>query len=538
VRELPISALKISALNPRRGDDLTNLAELQASILQHGILTPLLVRPCAVPGKSSITHEVVAGQRRLRAAEAAGLVTVPVVVHDLTDDQAREASIVENLQRENLRPLEEAAGFRSLLDFAKGRHTPASVAATLGKDARYVWDRLKLLDLVPDAKHLLEDGRLPLPHAILLAKLTPDQQKKAIDPTERQGLFEGEDSLFDVREAGRKPGKWDDVKPVSVREFQNYIATHVRFNVAHAAAAAPLDFGPTAERVEAAKAQPGRGKKVISITHDTYVQPSAKDAEGERTFCASSWKRADGQEKSKPCEHAVLGVVVVGPGYGEAFQVCVHKDCDVHWKAERLAREKQQARSGKPGGTARSEDSWEKKRRERQAKEDAERKAWDALKPAIVPALIKGIAARKVTALADVVLLRLREFCDGNNTYHAAGEQFGARTADAALRHAAFLVLIDQMEEWNAPQSFPKLAKQYGVDVAAIRKAQKRSSPAAAGTCTSCGCTEDEACAGGCAWTDETQTLCTACAGMTTAAPPAKKTKKAKTTTKTRSEAA
>jgi hypothetical protein len=145
---------------------------------------------------------------------------------------------------------------------------------------------------------------------------------------------------------------YKDVKPTSVRELNSWIARNVRFNVEHAAAAAPLEYAALGQRVAEAAAKPGRGKKVIPITFEHYVQPEARD--DERTYGPRSFKFADGQphrdydsyktETSKTCEHAVLGVVAAGGRhYGQAFEVCIARDkCQVHWKKEIADRAKNQ----------------------------------------------------------------------------------------------------------------------------------------------------------------------------------------------------
>jgi len=370
---LPLEQLQPDPLNPRGVIDDASLGELVESIRTQGLLTPLLVRG---DGSLDGLYTIVAGHRRYRAAQLVGLTEIPVVVVDATDVEAREMAIVENLQREDIRPLDEARAFQALLE---GQHTPSSIASRVGKPERYIWDRVRLLQLVPAAAMLLDTERITVQHAIVLAKLKPADQARIIDPTATRGrgLFEGEQGLWDKAAEGREPGKWDGLKPVSVRELQRNIATFVRFDVQQAATAAPLDFGPVAEQVAAAEAQPKRGRKVVHITRDSYVQPEAK-SDGDRIYTERTWKRADGLERSKPCDRAVLGVAVVGPGYGEAFLVCIHKDCDVHWKQERLDREKAAARvGGSRGKTTAREEADRKRDQARQAKEEAARKAWE-----------------------------------------------------------------------------------------------------------------------------------------------------------------
>ncbi len=404
---LPLEALRPAPWNPRGLVAEATLAELVESIRVQGILTPLLVRRVlpddhevgASPDPSEPRFEIVAGHRRYQAARLARLATVPVVVRDLDDDQAREVAIIENLQREDIRPLDEARSFQALL---RAETSPASIAARVGKPERYVWDRIRLLQLAPEAQALLETDRITVQHAIVLSKLTAADQARLLDPEVRdgRGLFEREDSLLDEAD-DREPGPWDGVKAVSVRELVRNIARYVRFNVQHAAAAAPLDFGPVAERVAIAEAQPGRKRKVVSITRDSFVQQDARDADGDRTYCVSSWKRADGQDGGAVCEASVLGVVVVGPGQGECFEVCVNKACDTHWKVERLRREKAQRHAPATASRESAQDQWKRE----QARQERDRQIWAIVQPQVTQAIVAATAKvpTKDTHLAEAL---------------------------------------------------------------------------------------------------------------------------------------
>ena len=133
-RSVPVAALIESASNPRKRFDDKSLEELAASFKTQGVLAPLLVRELE-PSK----YEVVAGARRLRAARIAELDSIPVRVVKLTDAEAIEAQVVENLQREDIHPLEEALGFKSLLDLGEPTYTIANISARAGKSEAYVY---------------------------------------------------------------------------------------------------------------------------------------------------------------------------------------------------------------------------------------------------------------------------------------------------------------------------------------------------------------------------------------------------------------
>jgi ParB family chromosome partitioning protein len=174
-RDLPLSLLSESKSNPRRIFEDVPLKELAESIRSKGVLSPLLVRPITDQG-----FEIVAGARRYRAAQLAEIPTVPVRIVNLSDAEALETQLIENLQRRDVHPLEEAQGFRSLLNLDEPKYSVEQIAAKTGKAPAYVAQRLKLTELsapVVDAFYAEEIG---VGHALLLAKLQPDQQEKAL----------------------------------------------------------------------------------------------------------------------------------------------------------------------------------------------------------------------------------------------------------------------------------------------------------------------------------------------------------------------
>src|ERR1035438_10608666 len=141
-RDLPLSILTESKTNPRRFFEDSALKELAASIRSQGILSPLLVRPL-----TERSFEIVAGARRYRAAQLAEAETVPVRIVNLTDAEALEAQLIENLQRRDVHPLEEAQGFRALLNLDEPKYTIEQIAAKVGKSPAYCAARVRLTEL-------------------------------------------------------------------------------------------------------------------------------------------------------------------------------------------------------------------------------------------------------------------------------------------------------------------------------------------------------------------------------------------------------
>ena len=173
-QKLLLSELIANAQQPRTVFEASALEELASSIAEKGVLQPLLVRP------RGNGYEIVAGERRFRAAKLAGLTEVPVVVRDLDDRETLEIALIENLQRENLNPLEEARAFQGLLELGL---TQEQLAKTLGKGRSTIANGLRLLNLSRDAQKALEDGLISAGHARAILSRPTDQQEWALEQT-------------------------------------------------------------------------------------------------------------------------------------------------------------------------------------------------------------------------------------------------------------------------------------------------------------------------------------------------------------------
>jgi ParB family chromosome partitioning protein len=157
---LPVTWLQPGAFQPRRNFDDEALGGLATSIKERGILEPLVVRPLAGHKDS---YEIIAGERRWRAAQMAGLHDVPVVVRNLTDREALEFGLIENVQRQDLSPLEEAEGYNRLLEEFK--HTQEGLAKIIGKSRAHIGNMLRILTLPAPVKQMIESGELSFGHA-------------------------------------------------------------------------------------------------------------------------------------------------------------------------------------------------------------------------------------------------------------------------------------------------------------------------------------------------------------------------------------
>jgi ParB family transcriptional regulator, chromosome partitioning protein len=178
--DIPIARIRPNPYQPRKRMDEAELATLTASIEEHGVIQPILVT------ETLDGYELVAGQRRLRAAEAAGLERIPAVVRQLSDPARLELALVENLQRADLDPIETATAYRQLIEqFGFSQET---IATRVGRARSTVANTLRLLDLAPAVQLAVAEGRLTEGHARALGGLAPEYQERVLDSVIGQEL--------------------------------------------------------------------------------------------------------------------------------------------------------------------------------------------------------------------------------------------------------------------------------------------------------------------------------------------------------------
>jgi ParB family chromosome partitioning protein len=464
LRQLPVGEIKPSPLNHRKRFDETKLNELAESIRQKGLVQPVVVRP---KGQG---WELIVGHRRLKAAVIAGLEAIPAMIRELDDESVVELQIIENVQRDDVHPMEEAAGYRYLVE--KKRLTIPQIAAKVGSSVKYVYDRMKLLALIPEAQRLFLDGRFEAGHAIILARLKPSDQERAIDPeargSARGGLWEREEAdlfspaLSDAERAEmRKSAKEDPylgLKARSVRELQSWVDDHVRLDVA--SPELPHIYPETARAIEDATTVEAT---VVAITYDYHVQPEARD-EKHRTYSPQSWRRADGQHDSKICVHAVLGVVAAGSNRGEAFDVCVaKKKCLVHWGKEIRAAAKaaKDRASGKaPSGSLQARRDAERERQERERKE---REDWNRRFDKAYPTILERVAERIRTADRAILIKVLHSGRPDPKSLIPIGTTF-----EDLVRYLAYQQHATQSRSYYRPHWIKEAKTELGIDVVKI----------------------------------------------------------------------
>ncbi|HTV55406.1 MAG TPA: ParB/RepB/Spo0J family partition protein [Terriglobia bacterium] len=350
-RNLPLSVLSESQTNPRRTFEEAALKELASSLRAQGVLSPLLVRPL-----NERSFEIVAGARRYRAAQMAEIETVPVRIVQLTDAQAVEMSIVENLQRKDVHPLEEAQGFRALLNLDEPKYSVEQIGAKCGKHPAYVLSRIRLTELVPVAVEAFTKDEIGLGHALLLAKLQPAQQEEALPHCFREDWSSGSKAKRIL---------------LPVRQLQGWIEQNVLLILKDAPfSKRDVQLIPTAGSCLDCPKRTGHNKLLFSdlagnsdACSDPACYAAKLDAHVKQTVAAKPklvqittayGKRAEGsailprnqyveirQEKPqnkyqqaapeyKSCKHSTDAIIAEGIGKGTIHKVCADPNCPIH----------------------------------------------------------------------------------------------------------------------------------------------------------------------------------------------------------------
>ena len=222
-QEIPISAIRPNTHQPRRAFDEEALGTLAASIRELGVLQPVLVRPLDDGG-----YELIAGERRWRAAKRAGLQSVPAIVRNADDAVSLEQALVENVQREDLNPLDEAAAFQQLVEDFKLTHE--ELAARVGKSRVAITNALRLFQLPPSIQKLVAEGGLSAGHARALLG-TPDRAYQ--EQLARRAVSEGwsvratEDAVRQRERPRATPTRQARLRPPGLLELEQLLSNHL-----------------------------------------------------------------------------------------------------------------------------------------------------------------------------------------------------------------------------------------------------------------------------------------------------------------------
>lgn len=223
-RRVPIEFISPNPRNPRRNFAEEELADLANSIREHGIVQPVVVRPAPVEGR----YEIIAGERRWRAAQRAGLTEVPVIVRDVDDRVALELAIIENVQRSDLNPIEEAIGYQQLME--EHNYTQADLGQVIGKSRSHVANTLRLLKLPQSVRDMIVNGELTAGHARTLVN-APDPEalaKKIIEEglsvRQAEALAASPDALEEKPRVRRE-------KDADTRALEKLLSDHIGLKV-------------------------------------------------------------------------------------------------------------------------------------------------------------------------------------------------------------------------------------------------------------------------------------------------------------------
>src|SRR5271170_2385938 len=220
VQDLPLDRIRESKTNPRRTFDETKLAELAGNIRQHGVLQPVLVRP--LPGGEDGLFELVAGARRYRASRIAGRETIPACVRELTDTECLELQLIENLQRADVHELDEARGYAALMQLQPDTYTVETIAEKIGRSEKYVYARLRLIQLIQEAQEAFYIGRVSVAHAFEIARLQPNDQRRAL-----QECFPNHKTAAAILKDGK-------AEAVTVRQLRAWVEQEIHLDLTNA----------------------------------------------------------------------------------------------------------------------------------------------------------------------------------------------------------------------------------------------------------------------------------------------------------------
>lgn len=222
-RMIPLAHIIPSTTNPRRQFDAESITSLAESIRQHGILQPILVRPSEVTSESGARFEIVAGERRYRAARLAERSEIPARVEAMSDEVALQLQIIENLQREDVHPLDEAQGFKHLQEVA--RLELSDIAQRVACDARYVTRRLALTNLIEEAQADFRKDLITLAHALEICRLSPEIQEEALAACyERTSVWNQTEQTYSYAPDKERPAR-------HVRHLQEWLLQNVHLNL-------------------------------------------------------------------------------------------------------------------------------------------------------------------------------------------------------------------------------------------------------------------------------------------------------------------
>jgi ParB/RepB/Spo0J family partition protein len=561
---IDLGKISESPMNPRKHFDPQSLKELAESIKAHGVQQPIVVRP---DGNKQDRFEIVVGARRSRAAKLAGVKEIPAVIRELSNAAALEIMVIENLQREDVHPLDEALGYEALMKKASEtdpelgelpgapRHTAESIAAKVGKSVGYVYARLKLLALVPAAREAFEQDRITPGHAVLIARLTPadqirglhacfhtyfdEREVKKLDPLTVKFADIEEDPLAAlIPEKGLRewiqeninlrlkdvPWDLDDEKLVPEA---GACATCLKRSTSNPALFAELAVKNEDTCFDAACYQKKRSEFVKIQLHTDKVKARIAEKEGteaaekllqlsdmnaytkpkpdQAVYRAGQWISA----KPGSCADVKPGILVRGADAGQRKNVCINPSCKVH--KHNLHGER--SSNGHAEAGSYEEQSFQNHRREILLQKKSRARG------ILIREIVKQVGAKLSTELLrymademhrgdeEVISWLIREKKPLSHEQLSAAIQ----KADGVKLNKLItaLALLEFLGGYNDQDKTDRehltvFAKSFGIKNAAAVLASADKEIAAAKSCRACGCTEEIPCS----WYDNGRKHC------------------------------
>jgi ParB family chromosome partitioning protein len=489
-RNLPLNVLSESTTNPRRIFEDVALRELAASIRVQGVLSPLLVRPTT--GQS---FEIVAGARRYRAAQIAEAATVPVRIVNLSDAEALEAALVENLIRSDVHPMEEANGFRALLALEEPKYSIEQIAARTGKSAVFVCTRLRLTELTPVIIEAFYREEIRVGHALLLAKLQPAQQEQALPNCYREDWGGGSGNAKRILLPVRHLQQWIEHNvllllkhaPFNKRDAQLLPAAGSCVDCPKRTGNNKLLFAEWASDNEsqctdpscyAAKVEAFLQKQVAAKPELVQISTAyGQQKEGSKIITRSKYveiksEKPDTPEKAKwpefkTCRYTTEAIVSEGIDKGELRKVCAQADCSIHHPKNQ---------STKADASFKAEQ--DKRRREEALTNATGMRVLQTIAAAVPVRLMKRdllfIAEQMLTVMEDKRL----EIIARNRGIRAKEEETAAKLLTAFLRKAEegeigkliveAVILLSASKQSDGGKVLRAAAQAYKVDTDAI----------------------------------------------------------------------
>lgn len=249
VRQIPLAQIDVNPDQPRKTFTESDLADLAASIREKGVLTPILLR--TVKNRPNM-YEIVAGERRYRASKMAGLAEIPAIIKNLADDNAMEIALIENVQRENLNPIEEAAAYVNLMN--KCKYTMDDVSRLIGKSESYIRNLIRLNALPASVKKMVEQGEISASHARAIA-VADDPEKLA------QEIVAGGLSVADTEKKVKRATRAPRARSYTDKSMSESEINDITKRIGHA----------LMSRVKITERRGGAGQIVISFTTRAHL---------------------------------------------------------------------------------------------------------------------------------------------------------------------------------------------------------------------------------------------------------------------------